>query len=318
MCERHTDQTALHRYMKPYPLVFPTASHLAVAVKMVYSLLYFAVLTAAQDTVGLNGWYLPLPQSPPFSYAQGGAEWEGCSSRLQQQSPVNINQTDLLYSEVNEDNSAFVPLVFTNDYIGDNFVRMDVSGTIEYLVFAGESLWNMQELEPMTQILIEFHMLAPSEHLFNGQQYSLELHLYYGLPRPGGMLQAIDYISIFFEEGEANPVIAEMIEGGDFDLRPLFPASGVLSDYFYYTGTEDRPYAICYPYIGWVFPNYVLSASRDQIDYYNSLYMNNATFAGGRGNTRLVQPLHQAVYHFTSNVQEAELPDGVQTLLTNT
>lgn len=285
---------------------------------MVLALLFIAAFAAAQDTASLNGWYWPIPQSPPFSYAQGGAEWEGCSSRIQQQSPINLNQNDTQYSEVNEDNSAFVPLVFSNEVIGDNFIRMDVSGTIQYMVFAGTSQWNMEKLAPLSQVLIEFHMLAPAEHTFNGQQFALELHLLYGLIRPGGLLQAIDYVSFFFNEGEeANPVIAEMIEGGGFDLRPLFPASGTLSDYFYYTGTEDRPYPICYPYMGWVFPNYVLSASRDQIDFYNSLYTNNSTFAGGRGNTRLIQPLHESVYHFVSNREETDVPEGVQSLLTS-
>ena len=283
---------------------------------MAYVLLSLLALAVAQDTVELNGWHLPMSPRSPFSYAQGGAEWEGCTSRMQQQSPVNLNQTDSLYAEVNEDNSAFVPLQFRNDYIGDNFVRMDVSGTIEYMVFAGESIWNTQKGDSTIQILVEFHMLAPAEHLFNGRQYPLELHLYYALPRPGGMLQLVNVIGIFFEEGEEeSPVIEQMIQGGDFDLRSLFPTSGVLSDYFYYTGTEDRPVPICVPYIGWVFPNYVLSASRDQIDYYNSLYMNNVTFAGGRGNTRLVQPLHEEVYHFSYNAQESQLPNRVQALL---
>lgn len=253
------------------------------------------------SVVSLNGFQRPLPLSPDFSYAQGGADWgPACFSTIQQQTPVDISQSCTYYREVTEADSAFVPIRLRNAPIGDRFIPVDVSGTRNYYVFAGEALWNLTIEAPSTQILMEFHVIAPSEHTFNGYRYPLEVHLHYGLPRPAGLLMLTSVIAIWLDIGAENPVISQVIAGGNFDLRSLFPDSEVLDDYFYYTGTEDRPYPFCYADVGWVVPNYVLTASQSQIDYFNDMYMNNASFAGGRGNNRDVNPTHEPVYHFRS------------------
>lgn len=269
--------------------------------------LFVLTVSGQVSVISMNGYQRPIPLTPPFNYSQGGADWgPTCHSTSQQQSPVDINQhpnnTDL-YQEVNQDNSVFVPLVVSNAPIGNNFIPIDVSGTTNFHVLAGELSWKFTAISPSTQVLIEFHVVAPAEHTINGHQYPLEVHLHYGLPRPAGLLMMVAVVAIWFDVGEENPVIGQIIEGGNFDLRPLFPDSGVLDDYFYYTGTEDRPYPYCIGDIAWTIPNYVLTASQEQIDYFNNMYMNNATFAGGRGNNRAVNSPTQPVYHFSNTRQ---------------
>lgn len=257
-------------------------------------------LACAQDQIYLNNYFFLLPPSMDFDFSQGGEDWgPGCHQSIQE-SPIDIDQNFANYTEVNEDNSAFVSLIVSNPPIGDNFIEVDIAGTENFFVFRGTATWNLTKMARTRQVLMDFHVTAPAEHPFNGQRYPLELHMRYGLPRPAGLLSPMSYIAVWFEAGDANPVIAEIIAKGEFDLSPLFPDSGVLDDYFYYTGSEDRPLPICYPDIGWVIPNYVLQASSTQIAYFESRYSENLAFAGGRGNIRDLRPNVNPIYHFRS------------------
>ena len=264
-------------------------------------------LASAQDYIRLNGFQWNYPTNSDFNYFQGGDDWKGhdCGVTTVQESPINIqeNPTDgSSFQVVSEDDLYFNPIVVHNEPIGDNFILRDAFGTLEFFVMAGTAHYSIPPTNDMTLHLLMFHVLAPAENLFNGRRYDLELHLYYGLATPSLQLRVLSIMGIWFEEAEEeNPVLAQIIQRGDFDLRPLFPESGVLDDYFYYTGSEDRPFPVCYVSQAIVIPNYVLGASRAQIDYFNDMYMNNATFAGGRGNIRNVQPTRSDIYHFVSN-----------------
>lgn len=264
------------------------------------------VLVQAQDYIRLNGFQWTYPTNSDFNYFQGGADWttHDCGTTTQQQSPINIqenptdNSTFLTVSEADN----FGPVTVQNDYIGENFILRDAFGTLQFFVMAGSGYYEIPPVYSTNRILLMFNVLAPAENLFNGYRYPLEIHLYYALSTPMRTLEVMSIMAIWFEESEVgNPVLDQIIQRGDFDLRPLFPESGVLDDYFYYTGSESRPFPLCYINEGIYIPNYVLGATREQIDYFNNMYMNNSTFAGGRGNIRDIQPIRFPVYHFISN-----------------
>lgn len=264
-------------------------------------------LATAQDTITLNGLTWMLPSMRNFTYFQGGLEWPDCETGRQQESPIDVqeNPTDgSVFQVISENGTRFVPLEFQNQYIGDNFQLLDVAGVQEFFVMAGTARWNIPGGEN-TQFLMMINVIAPSAHFFNGYQYPLELRLYYATPRPDANLMVMSYVAIWFEEDdEDSPFIQQLIDQSGLDVSLVYPTSGILDDYFFYTGTEDRPFPMCYPDIGVVIPNYVLGISRTQLDYYNNMYMNNATFAGGRGTNRLIQPHTNPVYHFISNQTE--------------
>lgn len=278
-------------------------------------------LASAQDYIRLNGFQWTYPSNSDFNYFQGGSDWPGhdCTVLTQQQSPIDIqeNPTDgTSFRVVSEDDLYFNPIVVHNDPIGDNFQLRNAFGTLEFFVMAGTAHFDIPPNASTTLRLMMFHVLAPAENLFNGYRYDLELHLYYGLVTPMLSLENAAIIGFWFEEAEEdNPVLAQIIQRGDFDLRPLFPESEVLDDYFYYTGSEDRPFPICYVSQAIAIPNYVLGASRAQIDYFNDMYMNNATFAGGRGNIRDVQPTREDIYHFISNSRSQPTFDSDDTVV---
>lgn len=266
-------------------------------------LLLLLPLATAQDTIALNGitW---IYSEANFTYFQGGQDWQGCTSGRQQESPIDIqeNPTDgSSFQVVSENGTMFVPLVFQSSNVGDNFLLMDVAGVQEFFLMAGTATWNLPGREN-TQILLMMNVITPAAHLFNGYQYPLELRLYYTIPRPDAMVMVMSYVAIWFEEAEEdNPFIQQLIDQSDLDVSLVFPASGVVDDYFFYTGSEDRPFPVCYPEIGVVIPNYVLGISRRQLDYYDNMYSNNLTFAGGRGTNRDIQEHRNPVYHFISN-----------------
>ena len=269
-------------------------------------------LTSAQDTVSLNGmsWVLPVVRN--YTYFQGGADWSVCPPQRQQESPIDIQEQptgEATFQVISENGTRFVPVEFVNKPIGDNYIEMDVAGVEEFFVFAGNAIWNMPEREN-TQWLQMLNVITPSAHYFNGHQYPLELRLYYATARPDAMLMVMSYVAIWFDESEEDsPFIQSLIDKTDIDVSQVLPASGLLDNYFYYTGSEDRPFPLCYANIGVVLPNYVLGISSRQLDYYNNKYMNNATFAGGRGTNRELQTQIGPVYHFISNQsQPAELP----------
>ena len=263
------------------------------------SKIVYIALAAGLNMIQLNDYYYVLPDSMDFDYLEGGEDWgEGCHQTVQE-SPIDINQRYANYTQANEENSALVPLVFTNPRIR-NFTEISIAGTRNYFVFSGTAAWNLTRMSPSKQVLMDVHVTAPAEHLFNGQRYALEVQLRYGLPRPTGLLMPISYVGIWVQAGAYSQVIQDIINSDLTDLSPLFPASGVLNDYYYYTGSETRPVPICVPDLAWVIPNYVLQASPNQIAYFTNQYADNFSFAGGRGNVRDPVPMKNTLYHFKS------------------
>lgn len=275
---------------------------------MTFLLLFLLSSVLAQTRISLNGLYWMSPLYADFNYFQGGNDWGGqCVNSREQQTPISLNSSS--FSPVSEDQSHFRPIRLSLEPIGANFLPQNVSGTIDFYVMRGYAVYDVPG-RGYFEYILNLHVTAPAEHLVDGQRYPLELHIYLAVPRPDGQLIPSSIYAVMIREGStANPLLAGLIAGEGVDLSTVFPASGVLSDYVYYTGSEDRPYPWCYTDIGVVIPNYVLEATREQISYYEEMYVTNLAFSGGRGNTRDIQPTLTTVYRFQSQYSVPQTSD---------
>lgn len=121
--------------------------------------------------------------------------------------------------------------------------------------------------------LLQFHFHRPSEHLLNGQEFPLELHLVHQNTE-GELL----VIGRFMEEGNFNPLLDQIFsnlpENGEppvsinnFDLSALLPSS---LDSFQYEGSLTT-----FPFtegVQWIVLNEVLEVSSSQIADFQALF----------------------------------------------
>lgn len=260
----------------------------------------------AQERISLNNLYWMTPAYDDFNYNQRGADWAGrCNGFMEQQMPIALNTSSFFPASDNED-SHFRPVTLALEPIGTDFLVNTVSGVDDIYVMRGTAIHETPGRN-YYEFLQSMRVLTPAEHPIDGKRYPLELHLYFSVPRfDGELLLSSIYVILFQEGATANPLLTGLINGTDLDVTSVFPPSGVLDDYVYYTGSEDRPYSWCFPNMQIFIPNYVLDASREQIDYYQGLYVTNQTFSGGNGNIRDVQPIYGTVHHFRSENPEPQ------------
>lgn len=276
---------------------------------MALLLLFLLGFVRSQTRLSLNGLYWMSPLYQDFNYFQGGSDWDGqCVNSTEQQTPISLNSST--FSLVSEDQSHFRPIRLSIEPIGGDFLVQNVSGTIDFYVMRGYAVYDVPG-RGYFEYILSVHVTAPAGHTVDGQRYPLELHIYLAVPRPDGQLFPSSIYIVMIREGTtANPLLSGLIAGERVDLTTVFPTSGVLNDYVYYTGSEDRPYPWCYKNIGIVVPNYVLEATREQIGYYEELYVTNLAFSGGRGNTRDIQPTLRTIYRFQSQYSRSQTSDS--------
>jgi carbonic anhydrase len=113
-------------------------------------------------------------------------------------------------------------------------------------------------------------------------------------------IQAFQCLEILFKVGKPNPFLQSLIEeDGEVSIASIIPSSGVVDDYYYYSGSVDLPWPDCWEPVTWYIPNYVVEASAAQIDYWTERYVQDLSFSNGKGSARDVQPLNnRTVYHF--------------------
>lgn len=131
--------------------------------------------------------------------------------------------------------------------------------------------------------LLQFHVHQPSEHLLNGHRYPLEIHFVH--TAPDGTLGVV---GVFAEPGEANPVLAGVLEAvgktGGAD-HPALDLAGLLPEgrsFFRYEGSLTTP--PCSETVDWAVLAEPITVSDAQIQAFARLHP---------GNTRPLQPLNR-------------------------
>lgn len=268
----------------------------------IFSLL--SLLTVkAQFVLHLNG-YEDEPINPPkFDYFQGGRDWPGLCAYGHYQSPIDITPhtpTPEQFQVVSPANSTFRPLALDVYSVPrSEFYIADTGAFVAYMFFETSLTETSPKYDDVRLNLADFHLKTPAEHTINGMRYPMSMQVVWVYRQPDRNKYISTYMHLMFQEGRENPLLTQLIQNDTtIDVTSLFPASGVIDDYFYYIGSMSFPWPECLEPEAVVIPNYVLDAAPWQIDYWRDMYINNLTFSGGRGNARDVQPLYdRVIYH---------------------
>lgn len=237
----------------------------------------------------------------PFSWTQGGRDWLGMCATGLSQTPI-----DLPESATNPFQPEFVPIdnvQFSEIYVSSTpspFSLFNSTGFLIYLVSGtGTVLVNGDYFEGN---LVQTHIHVPGVHVFDGVRYPAEIHLFFV---PTGNDTSYDHLEMGLRVrlGDSNPFFDALINEEPLDFEQLL--SGILDDYYFYTGSGDVPTPDCVEPVAWVLPTAVIEASYDQIEYYNQRYVEDLSFSQGRGAYRELQPLNgRTIYRATPMVQE--------------
>lgn len=234
----------------------------------------------------------------PFSFATGGREWGGLCATGDSQSPIDIPTVPtnpLQPVEVPSDSNDFSALTFSADQQPENqfssggFLLYPAAGTISATVngvyFEGA--------------LAQFHFHMPGVHLFDGMRYPVEMHLVFNPTLNDTGITSLE-VAIRFVEGPSNDFVDSVTNQQSLDLMAVMQGTGVIDDYYFYSGSNDVPVPDCLENVYWVVPSYILTMSPAQVQYYSSRYVDDLSFANGHGAYREVQPLNgRTIYRVT-------------------
>ena len=242
-----------------------------------------------------------LTDNPP-NYRQSGRDWKmGICQTGREQSPIGLRTfSDPSFEVVTERNSSYAPMRFTSS----PFVPavMDLNFFNIYWAYIADYVSTQVLMTEVEQVLASLSMHAPSEHTIDGIRYPLSVELMYTNAIVGGNeVGGGPNVEILFVEGSRSVFLDQLINEDPLDLTELFPAGGLVQDYFFYMGSWNFPSG-CMEGIGWVIPNYQVEASPDQIQYFTDLYVSNFNFTDGRGLARAIQSIYdRIVTHFVSS-----------------
>jgi carbonic anhydrase len=213
------------------------------------------------------------PNYYPWSYEgeKGPEHWgeldpsfELCSKGTEQ-SPINFESADV--KKAGED--------FFIKYEPTEFEFVDRRYTLETQPQSGK---NRLKLNGEKYKLLQLHFHYPSEHLLNGKQFAMELHLVHKSADGD-----IAVVGLWVEEGEKNQVLAPLfnnLNGGESELIDLTEVLSVSRRAFTYEGSLTTP--PCTEGVTWIMLAEPIEASERQIEALQNQYE--------KGN-RLVLPL---------------------------
>lgn len=203
-------------------------------------------------------------ETGPAFWASLSDEYAACGAGTQQ-SPIDIDTATVLDAQIDPVVPAWNPSEY--DVVNNGHtIQVDVEG--ENSVVVNGAVYN----------LAQFHFHHPSEHTIDAAAAPMEAHFVH-MASDG---QSAAVIGVMIEEGEENPVLAQIwgqipaavgeVDGaGTVDPNGLLPAS---LDYYNYAGSLTTP--PCSEIIDWVVLQEPITASKEQIDAFAALYPMNA------------------------------------------
>ena len=243
----------------------------------------------------------------PYDYKQNGADWGdlegyGLCKTGKEQSPIDLNvdvdvsDTMKIVGYNYENYVASAPYTsknraWTNNYLGSNRAELETTlddGTVKS--------W-----EPL-----QFHFHAPSEHSVDGKLYDAEVHVVHYVKGTNGVdadgnstMELGSVVGVFFDReaggNEENPFLTSFFnsvdnigENGQGKIELVnFLQSVDMSQYWNYPGSLTTP--PCTEGILWNVMKNVQPISDAQLERFTKYLADDADFAEGKGNNRVVQ-----------------------------
>jgi carbonic anhydrase len=221
-----------------------------------------------------------------YSYESNGADWGETCATGQSQSPI-----DLIDPLLAEDGYGPIRIQYAPTRL---FGVEDYDSTFKFAgSFGTLTAVNVDQTGNFTYSSAQCHFHAPSEHTLGSKSYPLELHIVHVLTSsssPNPLRFAV--LGVFFQEGAFNPALAQFQHQNAtlFDLGALFEGAKEVKSYYMYKGSLTTP--PCTEAVNWYVSNTVLSASKEQLNFFERRWPKNQQFAGGKGNNRILMPVN--------------------------
>ncbi|MFZ2315984.1 MAG: carbonic anhydrase family protein [Gammaproteobacteria bacterium] len=265
------------------------------------SLTIFSMMNAHAATIdaGVKTNWTYKGNLGPERWAQLNPAFALCAAG-KEQSPIDIPQKTKKSDYQLAVNYQNAPLVVMND--GETSLNL---GADQLIINDGHSIQlNFPQNPSVEKVtfngieyqLLQFHFHSPSENLWHGQNYPLEIHFVNQGPAGKAIV-----LAVFVKSGETNPTLQKIIEnlpkehGKEFAIEGQTVNPGNLlpdnKGYYHFEGSLTTP--PCSEGFDWVIMSTSITASPAQI-----LQIRQAM---GGSNARPTQPLHKRII---SNSQE--------------
>lgn len=243
---------------------------------------------------------LSIIQVYSWDYFQGGKDWTGKCATGKNQSPINLKNEILTYIDKTSDIASIefdLEGTFTSSFTLSEEGNFVITKKISEIIFnsAKVSVKNI-------------HYHSPSEHSIEGDLQDLELHFFSADTSGQGY-----GFAVFFNVGEnENKFVQASIDSYVKETDQYFDTTwlvenGKLDNFYLYDGSITNPHSgDCSEIIIWTVISEPLEISQDQLDFFDDLWKNNDTFAGGRGSNRVIQKLNgRTVYYYSDSDSES-------------
>jgi carbonic anhydrase len=220
------------------------------------------------------------------------------ASAQDSQSPIDIVSSSTVYD-------PSLPALGFSYGLADLSVINNGSPEVESTIRANVAPGHSLEVSGVTYNLAQFHFHTESEHLVNGVESAMEMHLVHQdasgnylvigrLIEPGAENTALDPIFANLPPDSSSPAL----DVDNFDLDLLLP--DVLTSFRYSGSLTTSPYT---EPVQWIMLSETLELSQEQIDNFRAL------FDVPEGNHREAQPLNGRVIA-TDVAGFSSVPDG--------
>ena len=174
-----------------------------------------------------------------------------------------------------------------------NTEKLDVEFSIRKM--SGKLKAKVNDRTKTTFDLQNVYIHSPSEHKIEDWQFDLEVQF---LHRDRAFSQKIAVLSMFFNEGEHNEWLQDVIDKKQLHFEKLLN-SAEIGLYFFYQGSHTVP--PCEEDVYWFLNAEIFEASATQLEYFKQKWEMDPNFASGNGNNRAVfEKGDRQAYHYES------------------
>jgi carbonic anhydrase len=142
------------------------------------------------------------------------------------------------------------------------------------------------------------YFFAPAQHYLNNRKYSMEVTILMA-DTPNDYYAVA--LTLLFRTGSSNPFFDYIISYLSKSTNPKVNLDSLIPNSIqnFYTYEGSLPVPPCNEKMKWYIYPSVQTLSSSQLSFFTKHWAGNVTFAGGRGNARLVQSLNgrDILYH---------------------